>query len=426
MHALDMDFTRSARAEELYVELADFVDGTVIPAEQRYAAEIAASGDPHHVPLVLEELSAEARRRGLWNLFLPHQTEWTDGLSNTDYAPLAELTGRSPLLAPEALNCSAPDTGNMELLEQFGSPEQKARWLGPLLRAEIRSCFMMTEPAVPSSDATTISCRIERDGDEYVLNGRKWWVSGASDPRCRVAIVLGRTSDEGPLHRHHSMVLVPMDAPGVEAVRDLLVFGYNDREGHAEVVLRDVRVPASNLIGAEGDGFAIAQARLGPGRLHHCMRSIGTAERALDLLCARACERAPFERPLADQGVIREWIADSRIEIDQARLLTLNAAWLLDRHGSRAARSLLAEIKVAVPSMALRVIDRAIQVHGGAGVSQDVPLGAMFANQRALRIADGPDEVHRRSIARSELARHRDATRDVAPASSAPHRRDVP
>ncbi|MEV4420129.1 acyl-CoA dehydrogenase family protein [Patulibacter sp. NPDC049589] len=405
-----MDFERSARAEELHAELGSFVEEAVIPAEAAYVMEMAASGDPHHVSEVLEELSRKARSRGLWNLFLPHRTQWTEGLSNTDYAPLAELTGRSPLLAPEALNCSAPDTGNMELLEQFGTPEQQEQWLGPLLEGEIRSCFMMTEPDVASSDATTISCRIRRDGDDYVVSGRKWWVSGASDPRCRVAVVLGRSNPAAPAHQQHSMILVPMDTPGVVIERDLLVFGYNDREGHAEVSLQDVRVPAANLIGAEGAGFAIAQARLGPGRLHHCMRSIGTAERALELLCSRADDRSPFGRALADQGVVREWIADSRIEIDQARLLTLNAAWLLDHGGPKAAKGLLAEVKVAVPAMSLRVIDRAIQVHGGAGVSQDVPLGAMYANQRALRIADGPDEVHRRAIARTEIAAQRART----------------
>jgi acyl-CoA dehydrogenase len=399
-----MDFALSERADRLHGELADFIKTRVLPAERVYAEQVATSGDPHHAPAVLEELKAEARERRLWNLFLPHVTEWSDGLSNVDYAPLAELTGRSPLLAPEALNCSAPDTGNMELLTEFGTDEQKARWLEPLLQGEIRSCFMMTEPDVASSDATNVECAIVRDGSDYVVTGRKWWVSGASDPACRIAIVMGKTDPSAPAHRQQSMILVPLDAPGVHVVRDLLVFGFNDREGHCEVVLDDVRVPAGSLIGGEGDGFAIAQARLGPGRLHHCMRSIGTAERALALMCARVRARHAFGRPLADQGVIREWIADSRIDIDQARLLTLRAAWLLDVHGNARARTELAGIKVAVPAATLRVLDRAIQAHGGAGVSQDVPLAAMFATQRALRIADGPDEVHRRTVARAELA----------------------
>jgi acyl-CoA dehydrogenase len=401
-----MDLGMSTRAKGLRDELLAFMAERVLPAESGYFEQIAASGDPHHRPQLLEELKDEAKARGLWNLFLPHETEWTDGLSNVDYADMAEITGRSPFLAPEALNCSAPDTGNMELLVAFGSDEQKAAWLLPLLHGDIRSCFMMTEPDVASSDATSIECRIERDDDEYVLNGRKWWVSGAADPDCRIAIVMGKTDPSAAAHRQQSMVLVPMDSPGVSVVRDLLVFGFNDREGHCEVLLEDVRVPRSNLIGDEGAGFAIAQARLGPGRLHHCMRSIGTAERALELMCRRAQERRPFGRVLADQGVVREWIADSRMEIDQARLLTLHTAWLLDTHGNGPARGQLAAIKVAVPRMALRVLDRAIQTHGGAGLSQDFPLASMYATQRSLRIADGPDEVHRRTIARAELAKY--------------------
>jgi acyl-CoA dehydrogenase len=401
-----MNFHPSPKAEALRENLSDFLETRVIPAESRYTQEILDSGNPHHRPAVLEELKSEARDRGLWNLFLPHETEWTEGLSNLDYAPLAELTGRSPLLAPEALNCSAPDTGNMELLAAFGTKEQQAQWLAPLLRGEIRSCFMMTEPSAPSSDATTIQCRIERDGGDYVITGRKWWVSGAANPDCRVAIVMGKTDEQAPVRQQQSMVLVPMDAPGVNIVRDLFVFGFNDREGHCEVALDRVRVPQANLIGKEGQGFAIAQARLGPGRLHHCMRAIGTAERALELLCRRAHERMPFGRALADQGVVREWVADSRTEIDQARLLTLHTAWLLDVWDNRHAAAALAAVKLAVPAMALRVVDRAIQTHGGAGLSQDFPLSSMYATLRSLRIADGPDEVHRRTIARTELAKH--------------------
>jgi acyl-CoA dehydrogenase len=404
-----VDFHLSARAQALHDNLADFLETRVLPAESRYERELLDSGDEHCRPAVLEALKSEAKDRGLWNLFLPHQTEWTQGLSNVDYAPLAELTGRSPVLAPEALNCSAPDTGNMELLAEFGTQEQKTRWLGPLLNGEIRSCFMMSEPAVPSSDATSIECRIDRDGEEYVITGRKWWVSGAADPECRVGIVMGKTDPEAPSHRQQSMVLVPMDARGVNVVRDLLVFGFNHREGHCEIALDGVRVPRANLIGEEGAGFAIAQARLGPGRLHHCMRAIGTAERALGFMCRRAHQRSPFGKPLAEQGVVREWIADSRIDIDQARLITMRAAWLLDEFGNREAAPALAAVKVAVPHAALRVVDRAIQIHGGAGVSQDLPLATMYASLRSLRIADGPDEVHRRTIARSELARHADS-----------------
>jgi acyl-CoA dehydrogenase len=401
-----VDFHLSSTALALHENLSSFIEGRVLPAESQYERELLDSGDAHHRPAVLEALKSEAKECGLWNLFLPHPTECADGLSNVDYAPLAELTGRSPLLAPEALNCAAPDTGNMELLAAFGTEEQKEQWLAPLLRGEIRSCFMMTEPLVPSSDATSIECRIERDGDEYVITGRKWWVSGAADPECKVAIVMGKTDPAGPPRRQQSMVLMPMDAQGVHVVRDLLVFGFNHREGHCEIALDAVRVPRANLIGEEGAGFAIAQARLGPGRLHHCMRAIGTAERALEFLCRRANERSPFGRRLAEQGVVREWIADSRIEIDQARLLTMHAAWLLDQFGNRDAASALAAVKVAVPAAALRVVDRAIQVHGGAGVSQDFPLASMYASLRSLRIADGPDEVHRRTIARAELARY--------------------
>jgi acyl-CoA dehydrogenase len=401
-----MDFEPSPRAQALREQLLDFMDQHVYPAEQVYAEQIAESGDPHFHPPIMEELQAEARRRELWNLFLPHETEWGGGLSNADYAPLAEITGRSPLIAPEATNGAAPDTGNMEILTTFGTDEQKDRWLRPLLEGEIRSCFAMTEPAVASSDATNVECRIDTDGDDYVINGRKWWTSGAASPRCKIAILMGKTDFDAPAYRQQSMVLVPLDTPGVTIVRDLTVFGYNDPEGHAEVLFEDVRVPRSNLLGEEGGGFAIAQARLGPGRIHHCMRSIGTAERALELMCRRAYERTPFGRALAEQGVIREWVADSRIEIDQARLLTLETAWLMDKYDNKVARSNISAIKIAIPNMATRVVDRAIQVHGGAGVCQDFPLAQMYAHQRTLRLADGPDEVHRRTLGRLELAKH--------------------
>ncbi len=399
-----MDFELSPKAQELRRELIKFMDEVVYPAESIYEQQLIDSGQPHHHPPVMEELKDQARRRGLWNLFLPHETVWGGGLSNLDYAPLAEVAGRS-MIAPEALNCSAPDTGNMEILTMFGTEEQKERWLHPLLEGEIRSCFAMTEPAVASSDATNVECRIETDGEDYVINGRKWWISGAGSQRCRVSIVMGKTDPGAPPHRQQSMVLVPMDTPGVEVVRDLLVFGYNDQEGHCEVHFNDVRVPRANVLGEEGGGFAIAQARLGPGRMHHCMRSIGAAERALEMMCRRAQTRTPFGRTLAEQGVIREWVADSRIEIDQARLLTLHAAWLLDRFDNKVARGAIAAIKIAVPNMATRVIDRAIQVHGGGGVGQDFPLARMYAWQRTLRLADGPDEVHRRTLGRLELAK---------------------
>jgi acyl-CoA dehydrogenase len=399
-----VDFELSHVAKELRENLLDFMEADVYPAEPVYRQQIAASGDPHHFPPVMEELKAEARRRGLWNLFLPHKTRWTDGLSNLDYAPLAEVMGRS-LIAPQALNCSAPDTGNMELLTLFGTDEQQQRWLEPLLEGEIRSCFVMTEPDVASSDATNISFRIDRDGDEYVLNGRKWFITGLADRRCALAIVLGRTADDGPRHGRHSMVLVPTDAPGVTAARGLTVFGYEDQEGHMEMVFDDVRVPVANRLGDEGQGFAMSQARLGPGRIHHAMRAIGAAERALELLCRRVQARVAWGKPLAEQGVIQEWIADSRIEIEQARLLTLKTAWLMDTVGNKGARIEVSAIKVAALNTAVRVIDRAIQAHGAAGVSGDFPLADLYAHLRALRLADGPDEVHRMAIARRELAR---------------------
>jgi acyl-CoA dehydrogenase len=399
-----VDFELSPKAQELREQLLGFMDSHVYPAEAVYDQQLEESGDPHFHPPLMEELKAEAQRHGLWNLFLPHETQWGGGLSNLDYAPLAEITGRS-MICPEALNCSAPDTGNMEILTMFGTDEQKDRWLRPLLDGEIRSCFAMTEPAVASSDATNIECRIDTDGDDYVINGRKWFISGAGSARCKISIVMGKTDFDAPPHRQQSMVLVPMDAPGVTIVRDMLVFGYNDPEGHCELTYEDVRVPRSSLLGEEGGGFAIAQARLGPGRIHHCMRSIGAAERAFELMCERAHTRTAFGRTLAEQGVVREWIADSRIEIEQARLLTFKAAWTMDRYDNKVARDLISAIKIAVPNMAGRVIDRAMQLHGGGGMSQDFPLARMFAWQRALRFADGPDEVHRRALGRLELAR---------------------
>ncbi len=401
-----MDFAPSPRAADLIERLQAFMEEEVLPAEPVFAQQMAESGDPHFHPPVMEQLKARAKERGLWNLFLPHVTEWTpDPVSNTDYAPLAEISGRSPL-APEALNSAAPDTGNMEILSLFGTPEQKEQWLVPLLAGEIRSCFAMTEPDVASSDARNIQLSIRREGDEYVLNGRKWWISGAANPRCRVAIVMGKTDPDAPTYRQQSMVLVPMDTPGLTIVRDLLVFGYNDREGHCELRFDDVRVPVTNILGEEGGGFALAQARLGPGRIHHCMRCIGMAERALELMCRRVVTREAFGKSLAEQGVIQEWIADSRIEIEQARLLTMKTAWLMDTVGNKGARVEISAIKVVAPAMALRVVDRAIQAHGGGGVSQDFPLAGMYAGLRTLRFADGPDEVHRMQLARRELGRY--------------------
>jgi acyl-CoA dehydrogenase len=397
-----MDFAPSPTAADLRDRLLAFMDERVLPAEPVYEEQIAASGDPHHHAQVLEELKVEARARGLWNLFLPHKTKWTDGLSNVDYAQLAEVMGRSPI-ASEACNCSAPDTGNMEVLAMFGTPEQQEQWLQPLLEGEIRSCFAMTEPAVASSDATNIETRIERVGDEYVINGRKWFISGAAHPHCRISIVMGKTDPSGPPHRQQSQVLVPMDTPGITVVRNMTVFGYTDTEGHCEVIYEDARVPVENVIGEEGGGFAIAQARLGPGRIHHCMRTIGAAERALDLMSRRLQSRVAFGKTISEQGVWEERIADARIAIDQARLYTLYTAWLMDTQGNKAARTEIAGIKVAVPLMAQRIIDDAIQAFGAAGVSQDTPLARMHAGIRCLRLADGPDEVHRRTVAQREL-----------------------
>ncbi|WP_249225009.1 acyl-CoA dehydrogenase family protein [Nocardioides alcanivorans] len=351
----------------------------------------------------MDELKAEARRRGLWNLFLPKAS----GLSNLEYAEVAEATGWSPVLAPEAINCQAPDTGNMETLELFATPEQRERWLEPLLEGRIRSAFAMTEPDVASSDATNIATSIRRDGDDYVINGRKWWITGVADERCEIFIVMGKTDPDAEPHRQQSMILVPRDTPGLTIERHLPVFGYQDQHGHSELLFEDVRVPASNLLAGEGDGFKIAQARLGPGRIHHAMRAIGMAERALALMVTRAQERVAFGHPLAEQGVVRELIANSRIEIDQARLLVQKAAWLIDHHGARGARTEIAAIKVAAPQVACTVIDRAIEVFGAAGVSDDTPLAYFYAWARVLRIVDGPDAVHRRTIAQQELRRER-------------------
>ncbi len=399
-----MDFAPSARSTEMLERLQAFMAEHVLPAEAVYAEqrrELATAGRVHDLPPVVEELKAEARSRGLWNLFLPE----VGGLSLLDYAPLAELSGWSPELAPEAMNCAAPDTGNMEVLHLVGTDAQKRQWLDPLLAGEIRSGFAMTEPAVASSDARNIATSIRRDGDDYVIDGRKWWTTGAADPRCAVLVVMGRTDPQAEPYRQQSMVLVPMDAPGLTLVRSLPVFGYHDQHGHGEIVLDGVRVPAANLLGAGGDGFAIAQQRLGPGRVHHCMRAIGMAERALRLMVGRARSRTAFGRPLAQHGVVAAQVAEARMAIEQARLLVLRTAWLIDTHGVQAAAPEVAAIKVVVPRMACRVIDDAIQVHGGAGVSDDVPLAAMYAAARTLRIADGPDEVHIRSVARAELAR---------------------
>ena len=398
-----MDFGYSARVEELRAELLDFMDRHVYPAEAVHHEQVAAQGDRHLSPPIMEDLKAEARRRGLWNLFLP-DPHWGAGLTNLEYAPLAEITGRSSFLAPEALNCQAPDTGNMEILAKFGTPEQQERWLRPLLDGEIRSCFSMTEPEVASSDATNIRSRIVREGDEYVITGHKWWTSGIADPRCKVIIFMGKTDPDAESHRQQTMVLVPVDTPGVRVVRTLSVMGYDEGHGHCEVYYEGVRVPVANVLGAEGGGFAIAQARLGPGRIHHCMRAIGMAERAFDLMRERVRNRVAFGRPLADQGVIQDWIAESRIEIEQARLLVLKAAWLMDTVGARGARVEISAIKVAAPRVACHVIDRAIQAHGAGGMSGDFPLAQMYAWARALRLADGPDEVHKMALARRELA----------------------
>jgi acyl-CoA dehydrogenase len=403
-----MDFGYDERTEELLGRLTAFMESDVYPAEPVLAAQ---SADPRYewqAPPVVRVLQERARALGLWNLFLPDK-RYGAGLTNVQYAPLAEVTGRSPALAPAALNCAAPDTGNMELLAEFGTEEQRERWLRPLLAGEIRSAFCMTEPDVASSDATNIATRIVRDGDSYVIDGRKWWSSGAMSPHCEIFIVMGRTSDDGDRHRRQSMILVPRDTPGVTVRRGMTVFGYTDGShgGHAEVVFDGVRVPATNLIGGAGDGFAIAQARLGPGRIHHCMRLIGMAERALELTCRRVLSRTAFGRPLAEQGVIGEWIAEARVRIEQVRLLVLKTAWLMDTVGNRGAHTEIQAIKIATPATVEWILDKAIQAHGAAGVSQDFPLAALWSAARTLRLADGPDEVHKRSLARRELSRYR-------------------
>jgi acyl-CoA dehydrogenase len=409
-----MDFAMSPRTEEYRDRLLQFMDEKVYPAEPVYHEQrrvAAAAGDEHAFPAVMEELKIEARKRGLWNLFLPDSTDPPHGLKVHEYARLSEITGWSVEIAPQALNCSAPDTGNMETLHLFGTPAQKQQWLQPLLDGEIRSAFAMTEPDVASSDASNISISIVKEGAgadaHFVINGRKWWISGAADARCKVLILMGKTDPNAASHRQQSMILVPTDTPGLEIVRSLPVFGFQDQHGHCELRFTDVRVPVSNLLGEEGGGFAIAQARLGPGRIHHCMRAIGMAERALKLMCERAVSRHAFGKALADQGTVQADIAMSRMEIDQARLLVLQTAWMIDTYGAKAARNEIASIKVVVPQMVLRVIDRAIQVHGGGGVTEDFPLAGMWAHARTLRIVDGPDAVHIRSVARAELAPYR-------------------
>ena len=400
-----MNFEPTDRAKDFAQRLQAFMDERVLPAESVYVQQLRDSGETHFHPPVMEELKAEAKARGLWNLFLP-DAEHGAGLTNLEYAPLAEIMGRTKIAA-EACNCNAPDTGNMEVLHQFGSDAQKERWLHPLLEGEIRSAFAMTEPDVASSDATQIGMRIEREGDEYVLNGRKWWTTNVLHPNCRILIVMGKTDPSAQTYAQQSMILVPLDTPGVEVLRSLPVFGYHDPEGHGEVSFTDVRVPAENMIAGEGMGFLIAQARLGPGRIHHCMRAIGAAERALELMCARADARETFGKPVSTRSNIRDWIAESRIEIEMARLLVLKTAWLMDTVGNQHARTEIAGIKFAIPNICLKVVDRAIQVHGGGGVSDDFPLAMMYAGLRTLRLADGPDEVHKLSVARRELRAQR-------------------
>ena len=401
-----MDFTLSVKTIQYASKLQAFMDSEVFPAEAVYEKqrhELIASGKPHALPEVVEDLKKKARALGLWNLFLPHSTNPHHGLSVTEYATLAEITGWSPEIAPEAINCAAPDTGNMELLDMFGTDEQKKTWLEPLLEGRIRSAFAMTEPDVASSDARNIRTSITTEGNDFVINGTKWWTTGAMDERCQILIVMGRTNPDADDHHQLSMVLVPINTPGVKVERNLTVFGYVDQHGHAQVSFTNVRVPVSNLLGAQGEGFALAQARLGPGRIHHCMRAIGMAERALSLMIKRTIGRETFGKELVQQGVIQEWIAQARIDIEQARLLVLKAAWMIDNVGAKNARKEIAAIKVAVPQMAERIIDHAIQSYGGAGVCQDTPLAGLYAGIRTLRIVDGPDEVHIRDIARLEI-----------------------
>ena len=404
-----MNFDYSEKVQELREELMQFMDEHVYPNEKTFHEQLNAAESRWTVPPIMEELKEKAKAQDLWNLFLP-DSDLGAGLTNLEYAPLCEIMGRSPI-APEIFNCSAPDTGNMEVLIRYGTPEQQEKWLKPLLAGEIRSCFCMTEPDVASSDATNIQGRIERDGDEYVINGQKWWSSGAPDPRCKISIFMGKTDLEAKRHEQQSMILIPLDTPGVEIKRTIPVFGYDDApHGHAEISFNDVRVPAENILWEEGKGFAIAQGRLGPGRIHHCMRLIGVAERTIELMCERVKEREAFGKPLAEQGVIMEWITDSRIEIEQSRLLTLKAAHMMDTVGNKEAKAEIAMIKVVAPNVALRVLDRAIQAFGGAGVSDDFPLANFWAASRTLRLADGPDEVHRAAVAKLELKKERESS----------------
>ena len=403
-----MDFAFDARTEELRGKLLAFMDEYVYPAEAVEHEQRAQLASPWDTPAIVGELKAEARRQGLWNLFLP-DSEYGAGLTNLQYAPLAEITGRSPHLAPTALNCAAPDTGNMEVLAQFADEQQKKQWLEPLLAGDIRSAFAMTEPEVASSDATNITTLIERDGDEYVVTGRKWYISGAMNPDCKIFIVMGKTDPDGAdIRRQQSMILVPRDTPGLEVRRAMQVYGYEDHShgGHAEVVFDHVRVPASNLIGEEGGGFGIAQARLGPGRIHHCMRLIGMAERAIELMCRRAVSRTAFGKPLAQQGVVQNWIADARVAVEQLRLLVLKTAWMMDTVGNRGAHTEIQAIKIATPRTVVDILDKAVQLHGAGGVSQDFPLAELWASARTLKLADGPDEVHQRSLARREIKKY--------------------
>jgi acyl-CoA dehydrogenase len=399
-------FEISDRTKKYQADLLEFMESHIYPAEPVYEQQMRESGDPHFQPPIVEELKAEARRRGLWNLFHPHP-EWGPGLTNLEYAPLAEIMGRSHL-ASEACNCNAPDTGNMEVLTLFGTDEHKEKYLKPLLDGTMASAFAMTEPQVASSDATNVQLSMVRDGDQYVLNGRKWFASNALHQNCKVMIVMGKTEPTAAPHRQQSMMVVPIDAPGVTVMRGLPVFGYQDREGHAEIDFKDVRVPLKDVLKGEGEGFAISQARLGPGRIHHCMRAIGMAERALELMCKRAQSRVTFGKPISENANIQDWIAEARIDIEMIRLLTLKAAHLMDTVGNKAAQTEIAAIKVAAPSIALKIVDRAIQVHGGGGVTDDFPLALAWAHLRTLRLADGPDEVHKRAIARQELRKYRD------------------